>query len=119
MNKFNYTRMQATASRLLKKFGKEITVQVLTGETLDIPTQSKVNIYTDVTGNGVTGKFNNNEIDGSLILTTDLKLTIENLSIPPVINSKVSIDGVDYRVASVSKSKPAGINLLYKIGLRK
>ena len=119
MSKFNYVKMQATASRLLKKFGQSITIRVLTGETLDLSTQSKVSTYTDTTGNGVTLNFNNNEIDGSLILTTDIKLVIENLDIEPIINSITTIDSVTYRVSSVNPVNPEGTNIVYKIGLRK
>jgi len=117
--KFDYEGSKDRASKLLKRFGRSITIRVLTGKTFDIPTQTNTPTYSDVTGNGVTLDFKNSEIDGSLILSSDIKLIIENLTVEPVIDSTTTIDGVAYRVSSVMLTEPAGVNIVYKIGLRK
>ena len=119
MTAFNYPKMQATASRLLKRFGKSITVNVLTGKTFDASTRTNTPTYSDVIGYGVKATFNNREIDGSLILSSDIKLIIENLSLRPVIDSLVTLSGVEYRVSSVGVVEPADLNIVYILGLRK
>ena len=116
---FDYAKMQATAKRLLKRFGKSITVIVLTGKPYDAATRTNTPVYTDSIGYGVKTNFNNSEIDGSLILSSDIKLIIENLDLRPVIDSLVTLSGVEYRVSSVGVVEPADINLVYVLGLRK
>ena len=112
---FDYAKMKSTASRLLKKFGKPITIQVLTGEADDPVTMSKVSTYTNSTGYGVTMPIKSNEVDGSLILASDVRLIIENIDLEPVVGSLY--DG--YRVVSVMPLKPANTNLIYTCILRK
>ena len=114
-----YSGLQDTARRLLKKFGKNVTVQVLTNQVADPITMSNNLTFTDSTGFGVTIPIKNGEADGSLILESDLKLIIENIDLEPVVGSKVTNNGITYRVMSFSPLNPADTNLIYTCILRK
>lgn len=119
MSKFDYDAMQATASRLLDKFGSQTTVRVVTGKTYNPATGSNDKTYTNATGNGVTVNFRNSEIDGDLVRSSDIKLIIENLTTEPVVDSEVTVRGGVYRVMDVMPLNPAGTNLIYTLQLRK
>ena len=112
-------RLQATASKLLAKFGQPITVQVFQGNTSDPITGGKTETYTNATGNGVTLGYKGSEVDQSMILDGDIKLIIENLAIEPTVNSKVPIDGKTYRVKNKMKVKPKDLNIYYELRLRR
>lgn len=112
---FDYAKMQATASRLLANFGAPITVQIVTGVAVDVEAGAKVKTYTNATGSGVMLNYRNSEVNGDLVHTSDKKLIIENLSVEPVVDSKVG----DYRVMNVMPLNPAGTNLMYTLQLRK
>ncbi len=114
-----YGGLQNTASRLLKKFGKSITVQVPTGKVSNPATMSNDVTYTESTGYGVTLGFKNSEVDGTLILKSDIKLIIENIDLEPIRGSLVSVKGNEYRVQSVMPLNPADINLIYTCVLRR
>lgn len=116
---FDYVKMQETASRLLEKFGYSITVQVLTGQSYDPVLMSKTLDFTDSIGFGVTVPIKNSEADGSLILMSDIKLIIENISLSPTVGSFVTTKGTKYRVESVMPLNPAETNLIYTCILRK
>lgn len=116
---FNYGPLKNTASRLLKKFGKPITINVLTGQNNDPVTGGKNPTYTDTTGNGVTLAYQGKEIDQSLIRTGDIKLIIEDLDIEPVVGSTTTVSSDLYRVDAVEKVSPGPVNLIYIIRLRK
>jgi len=114
-----YDGLQSTASRLLKKFGKSITVQVLTGSTYDPATLGNISTFSDSTGFGVTVPIKSSEVDGSLILTGDVKLIIENISLAPVVGSMVVNNSITYRVEMSEPLNPADTNLIYTCMLRK
>lgn len=114
-----YSGLQSTAKRLLQKFGKPVTVQVLTGQVDNPITMGKDLTFTDSIGDGVTVPIKNSEIDGSLILSGDVKLIIENIDLAPVVGSKVINNGITYRVQMFEPLNPADTNLIYTCMLRK
>ena len=114
-----YIGLQLASSRLLKKFGKSITVQVLTGQSYDPATKADTPTYTDSIGFGVTVPVRNSEVDDNLILKSDIKLIIENISLEPVVGSIVVNNGITYRVTMFEPLSPADTNLIYKVMLRK
>jgi hypothetical protein len=114
-----YPNLQKTASRLLKQYGKSVTIQVFSGGTYDPVTKSLAKGYTPTTGNGVFLNVDKSDVDGSQILTTDTKLIIENIDTLPTIDSTVENGGETLKVVSVSPLKPADTNLIYTLILRK
>jgi hypothetical protein len=92
-----YTRLQATAERLIASYGQAGTVTryalpdpVFGGEPQAFPHPAKV--FPDV--------YEAREIDGSVIKTGDVKLYISAVGLPitPEANDTVTCNGKDYRI---------------------
>jgi len=112
MAKFDYSKMQSTASRLVNKFGKTLSKRVVTNSGTEwAPTQTNVDTSID----GVITAYGLNEIDGSLILTTDKKLLTTSLL---ELDDKVVDGSIVYMIVSINQVQPADTNLLYKVQLR-
>jgi len=111
-DKFDYTRLSAISVRLINRFGKSISKRTIisSGDEWN-PTQIPVDspIYGVITAYGL------NEIDGSLILTTDKKLLTTSLL---TIADKIVDTSIVYSIVSVSVVEPASTVLLYKVQLR-
>jgi hypothetical protein len=119
MAKFDYARAQATALRLLDKFGQA-------GE-----------IWRDVPGSGPVWdpgeptiqktpctlavlRFDNKDIDGTLIKASDKKVYIaaKGLAIVPVTTDKLMIGGVSHSLVRVMPLNPAGTSVYYEVQAR-
>lgn len=119
MTKFNYARAQSTALRLLDRFGAA-------GE-----------IWRDVPGSGpiydpgdptiqktpctlAVLRFDNKDIDGTLIKVTDKKVYIaaKGLAIIPVTTDKLMIGGLSHTIVRVMPLNPAGIAVYYELQCR-
>jgi len=110
--KFDYTNLSATATRLVNSFGKTLKKRTITNSGSDFnPTQTPndTDIY------GVIVSYGQNEIDGTLILTTDKKLLTTSLL---EVDDKVVDGSIVYAIVSINKVQPADVNLLYKVQLR-
>jgi len=112
MSKFDYTNLSATATRLVNRFGKTLKKRTITNSGTDFnPTQTAVDSDID----GVIASYGLNEIDGTLILTTDKKLLTTSLL---ELDDKVVDNSIVYSIVSISQVQPADVNLLYKVQLR-
>ena len=111
-DKFDYTRLSATSVRLISRFGKTVLRRTITNSGPEYaPTQTNVDTSID----GVITAYGLNEIDGTLILSSDKKLLTTSLV---TISDKI-VDGlIIYSVISVSVIEPASTSLLYKVQLR-
>lgn len=110
----DYSSQRATALKLLKKFGKVITVSRSVAGEYDPATGTTSDTEETATGYGVLLKFSNSEVDGTTILSSDRKLlyTGEELK----INDKY----VNERIVSVSPLDPDESGaIIYTCGLRK
>lgn len=114
-----YDDMQAVASELLAEVGAPVTVQVMTNGAYDPVLKTKVKAYAPTTGNGVFLNIKNNDTENSLVLTTDTKLLIENLSIVPTVDSTVVRNGETLTVIHFEPLSPTDTVLIYNIYLRK
>ena len=114
-----YSGLQETASRLLAKYGKPVTVSVLTGNGYDPVLLTNTETFEDVTGNGVTVPVSAKEMQNSLVLMGDLKLIIENITPAPTVGSTIVNNGIKYRVEMADPLTPANTNLIYTCMLRK
>lgn len=70
----NYANMRALATKLITDNGKPVTLNRTTDGAYDPTTGSTSEVSSTVIGNGVLLKFNNREIDGTAILSSDRKL---------------------------------------------
>ncbi|PHM46633.1 hypothetical protein [Xenorhabdus miraniensis] len=116
MAKF-YPRMQKTSERLLKKYGAEFQVKRKGRHWVDDEGKEHHESEKRLNAIGVKTRYNPNEIDGSLILSTDIKMVFS----PGVEIQKgdlVRVDGVWLRVVEPNPIKPADIVLCYQSQLR-
>lgn len=114
-----YPRLQATASRLLKSYGQLLTFtrEVETGFTPS--TGTKTNDLFTFTGYGASFEYKTSEVDGAAVQTGDIKLIVEKMTKTPLINDRVRIDNVNYRVMDVKKTSPGGVDVVYTCNLRR
>ncbi|MEQ1976645.1 hypothetical protein [Xenorhabdus sp. SGI240] len=116
MAKF-YPRMQKTAERLLKKYGAEFTVKRKGKYWVDDEGREHSEPEKQFNAIGVKVRYNPNEIDGSLVLSTDIKVVFS----PDTQIDKgdlVLVDEVWLRVIEPNPIKPADIVLCYQSQLR-
>ena len=111
-----YDRMQATATRLVTKYGKDVT---LTREVAS-STNPVTGIVTPgtpitITGKGIDRDFNTAEIDGSAVLRGDKQLILADASQEPLMNDVYG----DYRVINVQEVTPANTTIIYRLQVRK
>ena len=111
--------MQETASKLLARFGAPVTVQVMSNGAYDPATKEKSKTYSPTIGNGVFLNTTKNDTENGLVLTTDTKLLIENLSIAPTVDSTVTRNGEVLRVIHFMPLNPTDTVLVYNLFLRK
>lgn len=119
MAKFDYARAQATALRLLDKFGAA-------GE-----------IWRDVPGSGpiydpgdptiqktpctlAVLKFDNRDIDGTLIKASDKKVYIsaKGLAIVPLTTDRLMIGVSAHTIVRVMPLNPAGVDVYFEVQAR-
>lgn len=120
-----YNGLKSTASRLLTKFGKPMTLRIQTGSVYDPVTQTNVPAYTDYPVSGLVlnyGRERSGAVSesGTLVQTNDRKLLLSVSDAPiPSIGALV-VDGAGiYTVENVKALSPAGINLLFELQGRK
>ena len=114
-----YTGLQAVAANLLASKGQLLTFSRDT-ETAFSPGEGEGQYNPSTyTGNGVALNYNKGEVDGTIVLKSDIKLILEATTTAPVNGDKVTIDNIVYRVMSVKPTSPAGIVVIYEIQLRK
>lgn len=117
---FNYAQTELTASRLIAKFGRDVTLTKVTTGSYDINTGSVTNTTTTSTVKcadfAVKGEFDN---EGTLIKSTDRYALISGGSATSIsTDDKLTIGGVVYAIIAVKLLAPAGVNVLYKAYIR-
>lgn len=122
-----YSRMAATALRLITRFGQAATLDdvtpgtydPVTGETTgDTPiTQSCQLILLDYSLQESGIKY----AEGSQVQNGDKKvlLAAQGLTWVPQLTTTITADGAIWRVANIKSSNPAGTPLVYEIHGRK
>jgi hypothetical protein len=119
MARFDYARAQATALRLLDKFGQagEIWRDVPGGGPVwdpGEPTIQKTPCTLAVL------RFDNKDIDGTLIKASDKNAYIaaKGLAIVPVTTDRLMIGGVSHSLVRVMPLNPAGTTVYYEVQAR-
>jgi len=112
MTKFDYSSLRNTAITLINKFGRTATKQTIT-TTGDEWNPIITEVETDIVGAFVN--FSKNEIDGTLILSTDKKvLTYDEVLLTDIILD----DSIEYAVKNVDPINPGDTKLIYVVRLR-
>lgn len=119
MTAFDYTKPQATASRLLERFGKAGAIRrnQIIGGTPFSPVTGPVDHACTL----AVMRFSSNEIDGTRIRADDLKVYVSTsgLTIEPTTADKIVIDGQAYSIVNATPLKPAGVVVFHQLQCRR
>lgn len=120
MTAYDYSRLQATALRLIDRFGRSVTLSrtALGSGPAHKPGTGSTSTYSC---RAVFQDYSNFERDGTLILAGDRKVLVaaKGLSIEPQPGDKL-IDGLDtYTVVRPSPIAPGATPLLYTLQVRR
>jgi len=119
-----YSKMQATANRLLKGKGQEITVTRQTAGAYDPATGTAAVTTTTQTAYGAMFEYGDKNIDGVLIKEGDKQLLLSALNsagtalVAPQLNDTVTINTVVYTVVRIKPLSPAGTTVLFDCNIR-
>lgn len=115
----SYLAQQATADRLIAKFGAPCTLSTQAqtgydglGQPINIPAAS-------ITGHGVKLNYKKAEVDGSVIQMVDAKFLLSTRAVP-LIDMRVTLTGETWRVVNVGALAPDSADVVfYTLQLRK
>lgn len=109
----------ASASRLLKKLGEPVTLAYTSGATVD-PVTGDTTGGTPVTvaAYGYPGRYMANEVDGSIIKSGDIRLTLEKISTRPQQGWDATVDGKTYRIMDVRPVRKSAADVIYICQIR-
>ena len=119
-----YSKMQATANRLLKGKGQEITLTRQTAGAYDPATGTASVTTTTQTVYGAMFEYGDKNIDGVLIKEGDKQLLLSALNsagtalVAPQLNDTVTINTVVYTVVRIKPLSPAGTTVLFDCNIR-
>ena len=119
-----YSKMQATANRLLKGKGQEITLTRQTAGAYDPATGTAAVTTTTQTAYGAMFEYGDKNIDGVLIKECDKQLLLSALNsagtalVAPQLNDTVTINTVVYTVVRIKPLSPAGTTVLFDCNIR-
>ena len=116
-----YAGLQSTASRLLARFGKPMTLRIQSGSAYDPVTQTNVPAYIGYEVSGLVLNYSGRTNEaGAYVQTDDKKLLVSVGSAPEPTTGAQVVDGSDvYIVEAVNSLSPAGIKLLFELQGRK
>lgn len=112
-----YTRLAATAARLLQSYGADAVLRRTVQGQYDPATATSTDTVTNTTVRAAVFDYTNDEIDGTLILRTDKKAVISGSEPLPV--DVLIWQGAQHRVVSATTISPAGQPVLYIAQVRR
>ena len=114
-----YSDKAALASKLLTKYGQDVTFGIDSGATYDpvLMTETGGSI-TNETVKAFPTKFGKMEMSDT-ILSSDIKLVCEKTSAKPLPNWTCTINSAKYRVTSSEAIGLVGDEVIYYVQLRK
>ncbi|MCJ8053859.1 hypothetical protein GB928_018545 [Shinella curvata] len=109
-----YARLQATADRLIKKFGQQGTV---TRVAQSGPAYDPVLTPTDYPCQLVVMEYEDRAVDGTLILRTDklIYIATHGLSITLDRADTINAGGQTFAIENVKQINPAGLVVYYEV----
>lgn len=114
MATFDYARSRATAERLIAKFG---TAGAIRRAVTSGPDYDPDITETDYLCTLVTLEYDDRDIDGTLVLSTDKKIYVstKGLSITLEKRDSVIADGKAYAIERLKPLSPAGIVVFWEV----
>lgn len=114
---FDYDPLAATATRLLTKFGQELTFTRTSKGAYDPATGTTTDTTSTFTKNGVLFDYRDADIGDQTVLAGDRRLVAEAHTYE--VGDTVEIDSDTYRVISVSANQPGDTALVSELQIRK
>ena len=122
-----YTRLQATANRLLRGKGQSLTLTRITAGTYDPATGGMTGATTSTqSAYGAIFDYGAKQIDGTLIKAGDKQLLLSPFKTDgtaltaPVLGDTVTVGSIVYTLVEPLKEiNPAGTTVMYEVNLRK
>lgn len=124
MAAFDYTKVRDGAvTRLMDRFGQDVTVKVRTGKTRDLGAGTSTPAYSDKTVRAAILDYKLSEIDGTQVQRGDKRALINpadtsGTAFTMTGHDKVTFDSKEHEVVHVEPVSPAGTTVLYKAQLR-
>lgn len=120
-----YTKMRATADKILRGKGQAITLTRQSSGTY-APSTGLATVSTSTqTGYGAVFEYVDHNIDGTLVKAGDKQLLLSALNstgtaltTPPIVNDTATIGGAVYTITSVKPLSPAGTTCIFECNLR-
>ena len=111
--------MVATARRLLTSFGEEVTVTSIAQGAYDSGTGDlAAGSTTNYTGYAAPFNYARNEIDGTNVLVSDVRIMLEQITVEPLVGDQVAYDSKNYKVINVGKEVVSSVDVIYILQLR-
>lgn len=116
----SYLRNQATATRLLTKYGRSVSLRVVTSGTYSPSTGGVTDTYVDETRNAALFDYSAGErnVAGALIAQGDKRCIMDADGAVPQLNHRVVVDSVVYQIVGIVEIKPASTAVLFELQLR-
>lgn len=114
MNGFEYARLQATAHRLIAKFGQTGTVTRLvnSGTSYD-PTQTPTTFSCQL----VVLDYEDSKVDGTMIKRSDKTIYVSTAGLTSGLeqSDKITVGTDEYSIESLKPLNPAGMVLYWEV----
>lgn len=113
-------RMQATATRLISKYGDSTVTFTRVTPGAFVPSAGFLGTGSTLTytSQGVSSNFNSQEVNNTTILYTDLKYLVKVSTQIPAVNDTVVLGTVTYRVMAVLNTSLQDTDICYTLQLR-
>jgi len=115
----DYTKIAQLAKAALKANGTKVTFTRTVETAFNPQTGTETTVPLIYGAEIVASTFTSAEINGTSILSSDLKMLMESLTTVPLLNDKLVFDSVTYRISNIRSVSPAGTPVLYIIGVRR
>jgi hypothetical protein len=114
-----YASNAATASKLITKYGRSITLRKYSVGTYDPSTGANTTTITDSTVTGVVFDFSAGQTmeRGTLIQVGDKRVLL-SASAAPSLQDHVLIGTAEYTIISVGETNPGGVSVMFDIHVR-
>lgn len=120
-----YTKLRATANKMLKNKGQTITLIKQTSGSYSVSTGSVTVTTANYYAYGAIFDYGNKSIDGTLIKSGDKQLllsaystTTGTLLTAPAVNDKVTVAGITYTITQIKTVAPGGTTVIYDCNIR-
>ncbi len=113
----DYAKTAETATKLLTKFGQDLTVRNYTNESYNPATGKNVKTYSDTTVKGAVFSFGTGDASAELIQAGDRKAIITS-EVTPQLEDHLIIGTKVYVIKNIKELNPAGTSIIFQLHIR-